>query len=405
MPEPLLRSMEHLVHDLGMLCGLSVSYGTADKSHSEMVGLAREVRQCAGGYGDDPQPLQQSSLYDLASLTKLFTAVSLMQLIQAGQLRMADRIGWLDDRFAGLKDTTLLEAMSYQAVLRTPQRVDAQPGIVSALDQVFQTRRQVGPEPAKLYSDMNALVLGHVLERVAGMRYLDYLQQQVFGPCGMQETYARVPAERLPDCVDYSFEHRVMQGSYLVSEGIPPGQPHDPKARVLGSDGGLCGHAGLFSTAGDMVRFAQGLLSEKLLQETSLMQLGQNRTGRMGPPYRQYLGLLVFAKSPVQKLSEVPGWMGDRAFGISGYTGNHIAVDPQLGVFDVFLGNRCHNRVSIVEPEEDAAALGLDAQGVGRIQWTDERRVRSSVHYYRQKDRLLHAPVRKEMIMKGWLPA
>jgi CubicO group peptidase (beta-lactamase class C family) len=224
----------------------------------------------------------------------------------------------------------------------------------------------------------------------------------------MAETFAQIPQERLADCASYNFEHRILKDQYFLRMDAPSGVPHDPKAQIL-SDGGrdLCGHAGLFSTLNDMVKLCQALLSKKLLSMEALLEIGVNRTGHMGADgsYRQYLGYLCFVKSPAQRFSEVPQWMGSRAFGLSGFTGNHIAIDPEKGVFDLFLGNRCHNRVSVIQPLEgrDIASYGLTPEGEGAVEWTDGRKVRSSYLYIHQKDQKLHGPILEHMRELGWL--
>lgn len=400
----LSQGMRRLVEDMGMLTGLTVCFGTARHSSTHTLGLAREVVLKDGDLVEDPRALNENTLYDLASLTKVFTAVAVMQLMERGRLRLDDYMGERDDRFPMLRGTAIVDMLTYEAILRTPQRVSDQPDVASARSQVFATYRYHGPEPPKLYSDMNALVLKYLVERVSGKGYYQYLKDHVLSPCGMNETWAQVPEHRLADCMDYNFERRLLHGQHEFRRQDTSGLPHDPKARLLSQDGAdLCGHAGLFSTAGDMVRFAQGLLRGQLLRKDTLENMGQNRTGRLGPPYRQYLGWLVFAKSPVQRLSEVPQWMGNRAFGISGYTGNHLAVDPELGVFDLFLGNRCHNRLTTVMPQEGSLALGLADSGVGSVLWPDGRQVRSSVRYYHFKDSLLHQPVYQQMRHRRWI--
>ena len=194
-------------------------------------------------------------------------------------------------------------------------------------------------------------------------------------------------------------------GRYFINTRAVPGLPHDPKARLLISGGrGLCGHAGIFSTAQNMVQFAQGLLAGSLLSRRMLLEIGKNRTGRAGGGrYRQYLGYLCFSKSSIQRFSEVPAWMGESAFGQAGYTGNHLAIDPEMGVFDLLLGNRCHMRVSAVEPGEQAEGLGLSLEGAGSVTWPDGRRVKSSFRYVHQKDRLIHDPVLRRIRELGWL--
>lgn len=403
----LQEGMAQLVTKLRMLTGLCVVYGNEREHGVQRLGLAQEVMQAEdGGFVACQRPLHERSLYDLASLTKLFTAVAVLQLVERGRLSLDDRMGDKDGRFPWLRDTSLYDLLTYQAVLRTPERVDAQPDRASALRQVFQIRRLDGPEPPKLYSDMHALVLKHLVEELSGRSFYDYLSAEVFTPSGMVETYSQVPEDRLADCLCYNYEHRIIHGEHVLITDAVPGLPHDPKARLLCDHGrDLQGHAGLFSTADDMARFAQALLRGELLHRDLLLQLGRNRTGQFGQGqrYRQYLGYLCFAKSADQHLSELPPWMDQRSFGFSGYTGNHIAIDPERMAFDIFLGNRCHNRLSMIEPRSDAARYPLADDGAGQLRWPDGRSVQSSFLYQYQKDRLLHQPVEQELLQRGWM--
>ncbi len=398
----LLSSMRHLALDMGMLTGLTAAFGTGADSACFSVGLKREVVGGSGAFLDAPEPIGPDTVYDLASLTKLFTLVSVLQLMERGRLKPDDTLGRLDRRFSFLEDCAVMDCLTYQSTLKTPERVDAQPDAESAETMVFATRR-VAAQGMKRYSDMNALLLKYMVEAASGRAFFEYLSEYVLNPLGMRETWHRVPAGRHKDLMDYGLEHRVERGTYWVMEAIPPGLPHDPKARLL-SQRGLPGHAGLFSTAGDLCRLAGALLSGELLPRGALKQIGVNRTGFLTPDgsYRQFLGMLCFSKSPVARRSEVPPWMGLSAFAFPGYTGNHLALDPDAGVFDLFLGNRCHNRVSRIEPEEDAQNLGLTDSGEGFVLWPDGRRVRSSFRYVYQKDRLLHAPVRDCLLARGW---
>jgi CubicO group peptidase (beta-lactamase class C family) len=253
---------------------------------------------------------------------------------------------------------------------------------------------------------MNALLLKYMVESASGLAFYEYLRQRILIPCGMEETFVQVPKDRLQDCLNYNYEHHMTAGRAVLLDKGTPGLPHDPKARLMTEDGkDLAGHAGLFSTLQDMVSLAQGLLQGTILSLEMLNEMGRNRTGRYGKGsrYRQYLGYLCFSKSADQGLSEIPAFMGDRAIGLSGYTGNHFALDPELGVFDVFLGNRCHNRVAVIEPAQDAAHFHLSPEGAGQIPWPDGRLVQSSWRYVHQKDRLLHKPCYQHLKQEGWL--
>lgn len=401
--ETLKRNLQTLVDEKGFLTGLSVSYGNASHSDSVLYGLRREVLLTENGFGLAPLQLDENSIYDLASVTKVFTCIAVLQLMERGKFNLSDTLGSLDKRFSSLQNTPILDILSYEAVLKTPERVDKQESLSSAQKQVFACYR-AKEEGEKLYSDMNALVLKYLVETLSGRSYWDYLNEQVFKPLGMKDTLSMVPPQRQKDLVDYNYEHYLLNGQYQMDRDVYPGLPHDPKARLLCDKGrDLPGHAGLFSTRQDMVRFAQGLLSGALLSPDILREIGRNRTGRIGPKgeYRQYMGLLCFAKSKVQRLSEVPSFMSDLSFGMGGYTGNHLVIDPEKGVFDLILGNRCHNRLTKAIPE--STADGLEEDGSGVILWPDGRKVRSSCRWVYQKDALLHAPCYEALIQNGWL--
>ncbi len=398
------QGLNRLTNEWRMLSGASVSFGTATQSRTMYKGYAQEALLENGRFVAATKPITEHSLYDLASLTKLFTAICVLQLIERGALDFDQGIGRIDPRFVHLREASLYDTLTYQAVLRTPERIDAQANADESLRVIFECRRFEGPEPEKLYSDMNALVCKYVVECASGMSYEDYLQKYIFSVLGIKNTFASVPNDRMKDCLNYNYEHRIIGGKYLYNDDITPGLPHDPKARMLMSGGkGLCGHAGIFATASDMVQFAQGLLSGALLSRRILLEIGKNRTGRNEGRYRQYLGYLCFSKSAVRRLSEVPPWMGNRAFGLSGYTGNHLAVDPEMGTFDLLLGNRCHMRVSTIEPKDGAEGLGLSGEGTGAVFWPDGRQVLSSFQYVYQKDHLIHMPVLRGMRELGWI--
>lgn len=399
-------SLDSLVHKKGYLCGATVCYGNAREAVIQSVGQSREVLLTGRGFTEAAKPITAHTIYDLASLTKLFTLVSVLQLVDAGALRLSDSVRSLDSRFARLGEVSVLDCLTYAQRLVTPERVDAQKDSASARAMVFELAPRAHEQGAKLYSDMNALAMKYVIEAASGQGFYEYLAGHVLKPAGMGETFATVPEGRMDDLMDYNHEYRMEDGRQVLLSGALPGLPHDPKARLLkDAPDELSGHAGLFSTAQDLCRFLQALLDGRLLPPDTVKEIGVNRTGYLLPDgeYRQFLGLLCFSRSPLQRLSEVPGWMGLRSFGLSGYTGNHLAVDPDAGVFDILLGNRCHNRLSLVSPEADASRLGLEEDGSGEVTLADGRRVRSSFRFIHQKDRMVHNPVRDCLYARGWM--
>ena len=337
------------------------------------------------------------SVFDLASVTKLFTGLCLMKMKEDGLLDFSRSVFYYDPRFRELKDCTVEDLMTFAVTLRTPVRLDACPDRESALETLFGTQI-AGQQDRRAYSDIPAMVLKYVAEAAGGQPLAASVKQMILEPAGMRETWARVPEERRGDCQCYDREHRIEGGRYLLREGLKPGIPHDPKAAVLqGDTGDLCGHAGLFSTMEDMIRFCRAVLEERIVSGESLREMAVNRTGYRRPDgsYTQYLGLQCYVRHPEQYHSEIPVYMGRNAFGIGGFTGNHVSMDPERGLFTIFLGNRVKNRLTVLIPEEGKTLpdYGLYPDGSGLFRWPDGEVIPSSVKYVHQKDAHLHRAV------------
>lgn len=405
--QQLRDNMRALCDGMRMLTGLTVVYGTARESEFCSYGRAQEVALRDGEFIPCERELGARSLYDLASLTKLFTSVTAMALVERGLLRLDECVGEIDARFAHLRGVTVFDTLCYRVCLQTPGRIDDAPTREEGLRRLFDVR--VAPSPAvRIYSDINAMVAKYVIEAKTGLSLYDALRAYILEPAGMRETFSAVPEAEKARCVCYNYEHRIAGDRYILRTDAPPGTPHDPKALLLSGGGrDLCGHAGLFSTRQDMTRFAQALLRGDVISRASLTEIATDRTLRRNADgtYRQPLGFLCFTRHPEQRLSEVPAYMGAHALGISGFTGNHFALDPELGCFEVFLGNRCHARVSHIVPPEGVtlAHYGLDENGAGLVPWPDGRRVPASAKYVYLKDAFLHDPIAQRMRRLGWL--
>ena len=380
MNPELLRAVQYFTRETEIMSGLLLVCEAGGRTETAMDGDVKE-----------------NSVFDLASLTKLFTGLCAMRLKEEGLLDFSRPVFSYDSRFSELKDVTVGQLMSFAIELRTPGRVDACENREEALRCLFGTR-PVGTPKRRAYSDIPSMVLKYVIEAAAGTSFMEYVRRAVLKPAGMTETWALVPPHRLGDCQRYDHEYRIEDGRETLRSGPAPGIPHDPKAGVIqaGTED-LCGHAGLFSTAADMIRFCRAVLSESIVGGDSLREMAVNRTGRLLPDgtYTQYLGYQCYVRHPEQYYSEIPRYMGRRAFGNAGFTGNHLSVDPEHGTFVFFLGNRVRDRLTVLLPEEGKTLTdyGLRPDGLGRIRRTDGQMIPSSVKYVHQKDEHLHRAV------------
>ncbi len=348
--ERLEQGVHHLVNERKIISGIAVSFGDLTRGESFARGNLREVRRENGAFVADVAPLETDSVFDLASVTKLFTCIAVLQLMERGKLRMDSRLGNIDKRFKYIVDVTVEELLTFRPGLQTTARMDAVETADEAEELLFDIR--VGPPPVrKFYTDMGAMVLKYVVESAADNSFWECLQDGIIRPLGMRRTFAEVPQNLLNETVNCNYERRIVNGAFWLDDACPPGTVHDPKARLLNlGRSAPCGHAGLFASLEDMTLLARGLLDGALLSRKTLMEIGVNRTGGKLPDGSdsQYMGYLCYSKQPVQTFSEVPAYFGPRTIALNGFTGNHFSVDPEKNQFMILLANRIHNRATTV---------------------------------------------------------
>ena len=384
MNDELMRGIRFFTRETEILSALAVSCGAG----------SRVERAADGG-------CEAESVFDLASVTKLFTGLCLMKLKEDGLLDFSRPVFSFDPRFIHLKDITAGQLAGFTVTLKTSRRLDVCPDRETAEQALFDAAPAEKPD-RRNYSDIPSMILKYIIERVCGRPMYDCVREMILEPAGMRETWAKVPEGRRDDCQNYDREYRIEGPRRILRTGWKPGVPHDPKAAVLqGDTGDLCGHAGLFSTMDDMIRFCRAVLDEKIVSAASLREMAVNRTGRRlsDGSYTQYLGYQCYIRHPDQYWSEIPVYMGSRAFGIGGFTGNHVSMDPERNLFTVFLGNRVRGRLTVLLPEEGRTLedYGLRPDGSGRFTWEDGTVIPSSVKYVHQKDAHLHSAVMRTL--------
>lgn len=339
---PLQDAIRYFTEETHILASMSAACGTQDGAYTAFGGMLRP----------DGTPVQADSVFDLASLTKLFTGLLTMRLHEEGLVQLSAPVTRYVPQMTALGGVTVDQVLGFEIGLVTPQRVDAQPD-AEAGRRVLAAIHPWDYGDGRAYSDMHAMVLKHVLEQASGQSYMELVRSRILRPLGMQETWCRVPQEVRPRCAGYDREHRLERGRAILRTGVEPGTPHDPKARLMNPDGDdCCGHAGLFATLDDMVRLCQGVLGLQVVSRSSLRAMARNRTGRQlaDGSWTQHLGSQCYVKHPQLYHSEIPLYESGEAIGLSGFTGNHLSIDPANGIFALFLGNRVMDRLSVLLP-------------------------------------------------------
>jgi CubicO group peptidase (beta-lactamase class C family) len=278
-------------------------------------------------------PDPDSTLWDLASITKVVaTAASAMRLVDQGKLDLDAPVRRFLPRFSGgLKNqVTVRMLLDHTSGLKSYVPIYKKAGRSRArmVNLLYAQPLLRSPGDSAEYSDLNAMLLGLLIESVSGTSLDRFAEAEVFGPLGMTETRFRPPAD---------LKRRIAPAGIWRGQPVP-GDVNDQNAAAFG---GIAGHAGVFSTGRDLARFAQVWLRE-----------GMAPAGQWVSPatMRQFLtrgprsGTRLLGWDSPELNGEEPSIYGtlitQSAYGHTGFTGTEIWIDPAHDLFLIFLTNR-----------------------------------------------------------------
>jgi uncharacterized protein YbbC (DUF1343 family)/CubicO group peptidase (beta-lactamase class C family) len=275
--------------------------------------------------------MTMDTVFDLASLSKaVATAPAVHVLVEEGKLSLAAPVARYLPSFArrGKDAITVAELLLHTGGLIADDAMSDYQGTRAAIYARLDALAPVSEPGSKFeYSDVGYIVLGELVEKVSGQPLDVFVRERIFAPLGMVDT-AYNPGLAL---VARAAPTEPRDGEMLL------GKVHDPRAAALG---GVAGHAGVFSTAADLARFAVMLLGNGSAGAARI--LGPEAFARMVAPQDLPGG---GRRSPGWDVQT--GFSGARGelsggYGHTGFTGTSLWVDPALGVAVIVLSNRLH---------------------------------------------------------------
>jgi len=273
--------------------------------------------------------MTEDTIFDIASLTKSFTACAVLDLVRQGKVRLNDSVARYLPDFAqnGKQDITIRMLLTHHSGL-APDLDLTMPwdGKDEAYRRAMSEKLIDPPGSRFVYSDINYEVLGFLVEKVSGKSLPQAIEDAVLKPLKMDHTRFQPGPELVPKIAPTTPDEKgaMMRGAV-----------HDPTARRMG---GVAGHAGIYSTADDLAKYAKafidrkGFLTPQLLEkmETPQQPPWSNELRAFGwdidSPFANNRGELFPAGS----------------FGHTGYTGTSMWMDPASKIFVILLTNSVH---------------------------------------------------------------
>ncbi|XZE20057.1 serine hydrolase domain-containing protein [Pirellulaceae bacterium SH449] len=283
------------------------------------------------------EPMTTDTIFDLASLTKpIATASAIHLLVESGKLKLDHRVSLHLPHFGqnGKDRITVLDCLVHRSGLIPDNALrDYQQGPQIAWERIYELPLHAPIGQKFQYSDVNFLVLGKLVEVLSQQSLERFVQEKVLTPCHMHETNFGVDAEKID---------RVAPTEKRNGEWIR-GEVHDPRAHLLG---GVAGHAGLFSTAGDLGQFARLILNDGAIVSTD---------GSVRKVFQKETIDTLFSSFDVHGDLRSPGWdmqsryssnkgtlLSEQSIGHGGFTGTVLWIDRARGMYFCFLSSRLH---------------------------------------------------------------
>ena len=301
-----------------------------------LIGKADQVRykKAFGHLQIQPNRIEMPSdaIFDLASLTKpIATASSIMKLVEDGQIDLDEKAAKYWKAFAanGKEEITVRQLLLHTSGLIADNSLrDYSGSYEQSMEKIAALKLVAEPGDRFIYSDVGFIVLAELVRRITGKNVASYAGEKIFEPLGMNRTRFKPPSE---------WRERIAPTEKREGKWLR-GEVHDPRSFRLG---GVAGHAGLFANANDLARYAQMIVAGGRAGEQQIFQ--PETLAKMMKPHRVAGGVRALGWDMQTGFSSNRGDLfSKRAIGHGGFTGTGVWIDPETGIYVIFLSSRLH---------------------------------------------------------------
>lgn len=337
-----------LVNKKELTPGMVMEFGTRKNREQIIIGQAQEPVITEDSFTLSPIEMSESTIFSLASTSKIYTVLAIMILEEQGLINLFDSITKYAPEFKNLSNVTIYDLLKFRVKIETPIRIDSAKNEKEAENILFAS--YVNENNPSVYTDIGAMILRYVIENTSGLSLKDFIYNNIIKKAHLENTYLNVPLEKLKNVASNNYSGIIDEnGKLIIEQDNYPGTVHDPKAKKIGVKDGIApGHAGYYASCDDMLKLVDYLLDEKIITKESISTLSENESELNNC----FFGSLVFLKQLDPNVQGIFHPLSGQSFLSPGYEGTALYVDP-LNELSLFIGaNRLHNRIHKVHPSQ-----------------------------------------------------
>jgi len=303
----------------------------------------------------------RDTLYDIASLTKVFTATLIYIAYEEKLIDIYDSVYNIDSNFTNLKNIKIIDLLSHNQNIWT----DGYLGDIKDKEEFYNLiYSSYVKDNTPTYVDVHYIILSLLLEKIYNKPFDQICDEKIFKRLNMNNTtFNPIPN----NCASNNYEHKEDK----VIDDIFPGQIHDTKARIANRIGLNLGNASIFTTGSDLLLFLESFFNNFLLREETInLMLKHRNTNEMNynklketfhgndvnEMYeemvnnkmnlllsRTYNNMGLRYRNKIDKMNDVPIKASDNSVTFSGYTGPMFTIDFDNKIIVIIMCNVIHN--------------------------------------------------------------
>lgn len=292
-------------------------------------------RDCSGVL-DPREPKNKTkvdSLFDLASLTKIFISVLFMKLVEEGKVKLSDKVQDIEPKFIGKNKNliTFEHILSHSSGLPDSfnlyENHEWNKGNSIVFNKLFNTELVYQPGEKIIYSCLGFMFLGYLIEKITDKRLDEVLYEKIFKPLNLNNIMYK-PDKTICNNIAITTFERPNRGS------LNPGTVHDGNAIAIHD--GISGNAGLFASADEVANLGQMFLNKTFLKKETIDLMLQ--THAEYEDKKRGLGWQLHSSDE----TSITYLFSEKSFGHTGYCGTSLVVDPKKELVISFLTNSVH---------------------------------------------------------------